>query len=236
MSHEVTLHQAQASILRELLFHPQADFSALQKSTELSSDHFNFHISRLIEVGLVEKISRGQYRLTAHGKEYANRLDTDTNTVERQPKTAVIIAIERIRDGRTEYVFQERLKNPYYGFWGFPSGKMRWGETIVQAAEREALEETGLTADFRIASVYHEHAFEAESGELLEDKIFFVALGSNSQGELVEAFEGGRNAWLDKDAVMRKQKKYVSVEKELDVLTSQQWLHEDSVTYSKQEF
>lgn len=236
MSHEVHIHPAQSSILRELLFHPQAGYTALQTPTTLSSDHFNFHIARLIELGLVQRVSRGQYRLTIRGKEYANRLDTDNNTVERQPKVAVILAIRRQHHGINEYVFQERLKNPYFGFWGLPSGKIRWGETIVQAAARETLEETGLTADFKIVSVYHEHTLQAENDRLLEDKIFFVALGANPRGTLVESFEGGRNQWLSYDKVTKKDKTYASLKKELDILRDPTWLHEDTVTYSETEF
>lgn len=75
MGLEVNIHDAQTKILRELLFHPKAGFSELQKPTGLSSDHFNFHISRLVELGLVEKVSRGHYKLTPRGKEYSNRLN-----------------------------------------------------------------------------------------------------------------------------------------------------------------
>jgi hypothetical protein len=49
MSLDINIHSAQTSILRELLFHPQANYAALQKPTGLPSDHFNFHISRLVE-------------------------------------------------------------------------------------------------------------------------------------------------------------------------------------------
>ena len=75
MSLEVKIHDAQMVILRELLFHPSAGFAELQKNTHLTSDHFNFHINRLVELGLVEKIARGHYSLSSKGKEYANRLD-----------------------------------------------------------------------------------------------------------------------------------------------------------------
>src|SRR5690242_16238231 len=101
MSLEVSIHEAQTSILRELLFLPAAGFAELQKPTGLTSDHFTFHINRLVELGLVERVERGRYRLTSKGKEYANRLDTDNNTVERQPKAAVMLTIERARDGQT---------------------------------------------------------------------------------------------------------------------------------------
>ncbi len=126
MSLEVKVHDAQMVILRELLFHPSVSFAKLQKITGMSSDHFNFHLQKLVELKLVEKVSRGTYSLSPRGKEYANKLDTDSNTVERQPKTAVILAVERLKkDGTKEYLFQERLKQPYFGFWGFATGKVR---------------------------------------------------------------------------------------------------------------
>jgi len=237
MSLEVNIHAAQTSILRELLFHPQAGYGTLQKPTGLTSDHFNFHMSRLVELGLVEKVARGQYRLTPRGKEYANRLDTDNNTVERQPKVAVILAIQRVgAGGRTEFLFQERRKNPYFGFWGLPSGKIRWGETIAEAAAREALEETGLSADFRVAGVYHELTKQTETGELLEDKVFFVVNGVGPDGRLLADFEGGHNEWLTAKQAMAKDKKYETLSVELDVLTAPNWLTERTVSYNKQEF
>lgn len=218
MSLEVQIHEAQTSILRELLFLPAAGFAELQKPTGLSSDHFTFHINRLVELGLVERVQRGKYRLTPSGKEYANRLDTDNNTVERQPKSAVLLAIERERDGRTEYLFQERLKQPYYGYWGLPSGKIRWGETILETATRELMEETGLSADREICGVYHELVFKKETGEQLEDKIFFVVKCTNTRGRLTERFEGGRNAWMTAEEARSKSKIFNSFEEELAIL------------------
>jgi 8-oxo-dGTP diphosphatase len=236
MSHEVNIHAAQTNILRELLFHPHATFAQLQKPTGLSSDHFNFHISRLTELGLVEKLNRGQYALTPKGKEYANRLDTDNNTVERQPKIAVILAVERSVDGQRQILFQERLKNPYFGFWGLPTGKMRWGETFDETAARELMEETGLTADWGAAGVYHEHVKQAESGELLEDKVFFVMHGKNPTGELLVDFEGGHNEWLTREGALAKPKRFDSFATELDILDNHEWLVERLVTYDKQNF
>lgn len=236
MSTEVNIHAAQTSILRELLFRPQAEYAELQKPTGLTSDHFNFHISRLVELGLVEKLSRGTYKLTSKGKEYANRLDTDNNTIERQPKVAVIMALERQVDGKTEYLFQERLKNPYFGFWGLPSGKMRWGETIVETATRESLEETGLQATFHVAGVYHEHVKQAESGEILEDKMFFVVRGTHPHGELTADFEGGHNEWMTFDEASKKIKKFDSFAHEIEILSSKSWLSERTAVYSKSVF
>ena len=236
MSLEVKIHDAQTKILRELLFHPDAGYSVLQKPTGLTSDHFNFHIARLVELGLVEKIVRGTYRLTSRGKEYANRLDTDNNTIERQPKSAVIIGLTREHDNQVEYLFQERRKNPYYGFWGLPSGKIRWGETIVEAAAREALEETGMHADFAVKSVYHEQVIEQESRLVIEDKIFFIVHGENVHGKLITDFEGGHNEWRTLEDILNEDKKYATVAQEVELLSAKDWLFEQTITYSKQEF
>lgn len=236
MSHEVKLHTVQTSILRSLLFQPTATYAELQQLTDLSSDHFNFHIARLVELGLVEKVKRGTYRLSVTGKEYANRLDTDNNTVERQPKTAIIFGLTRENNGQVEYLFQERRKNPYFGFWGLPSGKIRWGETITETASRESLEETGLDADFTIASVYHEAVRDSKTNEIIEDKIFFLVRGSNVRGELLADFEGGHNEWRTVESVLAEDKKYATLQTEIDLLTTNTWFNEQTVTYSDEEF
>lgn len=236
MSHEANVHNVQTHILRELLFVPQASFATLQKPTNLDGDHFKFHLQRLVDIGYIEKLSRGQYALTAKGKEYANKLDTDRNTIERQPKSAVILVIEKKIDGKQHLLVQERLKHPYYGFWGFPGGKIRWGETILTAGKRELFEETKLTAELVYRGVYHEHVVEKETGELLEDKIFHVLYGKDPGGEMSEGFDGGRNNWLTQAQIDTKDKKYDSFETEKQVGLGKQSFVELTQYYSKNQF
>ena len=57
------------------------------------------------------------------------------------PRVAVGAVV--IRDGRVLLV--RRGKAPARGLWAIPGGSVRLGETLQQAAEREILEETGLT-------------------------------------------------------------------------------------------
>jgi ADP-ribose pyrophosphatase YjhB (NUDIX family)/predicted transcriptional regulator len=197
MSLEVKIHEAQVAILRELLFHPSAGYAEMQKPTGLTSDHFNFHISRLVELGFVEKKQRGEYTLTHKGKEYANKLDTDSNTIERQPKVSVLIVGWRDREGtkEREFIMQQRLKNPYYGYWGWLGGKIRWGETVTEAAARELKEETGLEADLEYKGLYHKMDYNQQTREMLEDKFFFLVRATNFRGDLIVNYEGGKNAW-----------------------------------------
>jgi ADP-ribose pyrophosphatase YjhB (NUDIX family) len=174
--------------------------------------------------------------LTPRGKEYANKLDTDNHTVERQPKTAVILVIERKHNGNREFLFQERLKQPYYGFWGCPTGKIRWGETITQTAERELMEETGLSANCELSGVYHELVYQEETGEQLEDKIFFVVHCTKASGDLVERFEGGYNRWMTREEALSQPKIFTSFDIEIDIVTSDETFIERRVQYTKDLF
>ena len=195
MTIDKQLHKAHVAILHVLLFQPDARFADLQKASKLSSDHFNFYLKQLIDEEFVAKNERGAYHLTPKGKEFANRFDTDARQVERQPKIAVCLMIRK--DGKQ--LVQQRLKQPYYGYWGRPTGKIRWGETILEAAARELMEETGLTADLSYESLYHKQDFNKETGEMLEDKIFVIIGCANPTGELITEFEGGRNAWMTQE-------------------------------------
>lgn len=233
MSHEASIHTIQTAILRELLFIPTARFRDLQKVTSLESDQVKFHIARLVELGYVVKTEAGDYRLTPLGKEYANKIDTDQNTIERQPKSAVILVIEK-EDGTL--LVQERLKHPYYGFWGFAGGKIRWGETIIEAAERELKEETNLSATMLYRGVYHELTRSKETGEILEDKILHIVYGSKPTGEMKEVFEGGKNAWLSEDEIHAKDKVYKSMAIEIAVGKGEQSFIEAEQIYDEDEF
>lgn len=213
MSFETSVHPMQTLILRELLFVPSARYSDLQKASGLDSDYFKFHIKKLVEVGYVERVDR-LYQLTTNGKEYANKIDTDAGVLERQPKSAVILVIEREAGNAKEYLVQERLKHPYFGFWGFPSGKIRWGESIVDTAMRELTEETGLEGNFIHSGVYHERDIRPGTKEVIEDKIFHIMFCNDAHGTLLANFEGGRNAWRTLDDVRREMHRYKSFDQE----------------------
>lgn len=238
MSHEADIHAAQVLILRELLFRKEAGFTELQKPTKLTSDNFSFHIKRLVELGYVTKVSSGTYKLSPKGKEYANKLDTDNNTIERQPKIAVLLVAERPgkKADEPEFLVQQRLKHPYYGFWGSPTGKIRWGETVIEAAARELMEETGLTANLRYCGIYHEHAFNAESKELLEDKIFLVVHCTDTKGELIKEFEGGANAWMTLAEGLKLEHTFPHFEAEFSHPKNNTPLVEEQIEYTEEHF
>ena len=198
MGTEIKLHPIQEEILLTLLFKPKLKFSNLNRY-KISTDQFNFHLKRLLVLDLVEK-SEKSYVLTEKGKEFANRFDTENKNFEKQAKIGVLICCTDHEHGKTRYLVQQRLKEPYFGFHGFITGKVRLGEMILETAKRELKEETGYSASFKLVGVKHKMDY-SEDERLLEDKFFFVIKASNLKGKLIEKFEGGKNIWLSESEI-----------------------------------
>ena len=207
MSYESEVHLAQMVILKHLLFVDELSFANLRKATGLESDAFNFHIKQLICNGYVIKRSPGRYSLTKNGKTYANRMDTDNNIIEKQPKLSVVIIVKN-KEGK--HLFQQRLKQPYFNYWGHPTGKIRWGETVIETAERELLEETGLTANFEVVGIFHKLDYDSSTKNLFEDKYFYMVLGKNPSGDLRDC-EGCHNEWLTADEFLQNEKRFGNI-------------------------
>ncbi len=56
-----------------------------------------------------------------------------------------VVGVGAIVIHRGAVLLVQRGKPPHQGEWAIPGGRLRWGETLKQGAEREILEETGIT-------------------------------------------------------------------------------------------
>lgn len=206
MSYDPNGHATQMAMLKLLLLSPSAGFAQLQKAAGVTSDFANFHLKQLINTGYAHKDKDGKYKLTPSGKEYANRMDTAEKVLEKQAKLGAWIIVD---DGKGRFIAQQRLKQPFFGYWGRITGKIRWGETVLEAAERELMEETGLKADLKFKGIYHKLDYRKD-GSFLEDKYFYIVHATNPSGELTKEFEGGENHWLTNHELAAKDKVFES--------------------------
>ena len=158
--------------------------------------------------------------------------------IERQPKVAVLLVVERYnpKTHMAEYLLQKRLKHPYFGFWGAPTGTVRWGETLLDAAARELKEETGLTGVFEYRGIYHERVRRQATGEIIEDKLFQLMFCDRFSGELQVEFDGGYNTWHTLEYMALEPKKYKGFETEIAACLDSVPLTERMYDYGDGEF
>jgi ADP-ribose pyrophosphatase YjhB (NUDIX family) len=215
MAIEVALHKIQRDILCKLVFTPGARFSDL-KGTKVQSDQFSFHINQLVQHGLISKMD-SRYCLTNKGKEFGNRFNTAKKQIEAQGRLFVSVIGRRMRNNKTEYLVQKRLKEPYFGCFGFVAGKIAKGEIAEDAARRELFEESGLTGRLTLQVIEHKIDYDKKK-ELLDDKHFYVFVADDVEGDLIVNFKGGKNIWMTKQKLFTSKKLFDDIKQLIDIV------------------
>lgn len=196
------LNEIQMQIIKELTFKPSSKFSDI-KPYKVTSDKFSYHLRTLQDLGLIIKSESGEYSLTIEGKKFATTIDTETKTVEKLPKNSVLLIVRK----DDKLVIQRRMKEPYFGFMGFITGKIKFGETLLEAANRELEEECKIQANFKYQYTFHELTYQKSDNLLLEDKYFYCMVGDYVSGELANT-EGAENVWMSADDFRKTEPKY----------------------------
>lgn len=216
------LHKAQVSILSTLRHGTTIRYSGLMRPTGLESDVFKFHIRKLVRQGYVVKLSAGEYALTAKGKEFANNLDEVKRVPQRQPKHSLLLVVRKPDVSGDLYLFQRRLRQPHWGYWGFISGPVQWGVDAEATARRELKKQTGLTANFQTTSFYRQRDYDPKSGDLLEDKLFYIMQADNVSGELASTYPHGRSEWMTLAQLEQRDKHFESTSTVIGMLKRNQ--------------
>jgi len=156
--------------------------------------------------------------------------------LEKQPKASVLIVCIKKQNNITKYLTQQRLKQPFYGYRGFVTGKIRWGEKLLETATRELKEETALDGKLEFTGIEHKMDY-SPTGEVLEDKYFFIIKATKTKGKLIENFEDGRNSWLTEKEILTNFKVFEDVPKILKSIKSGRFFFlEDKYRYTKKEY
>ena len=210
------LHSVQLKILEQMLFARALKYTDMKPEKDMENNVFQYHLDQLIELGHLAKTDH-LYTLTNSGKEYANRIDTEKTEFAMQAKLSAWICASRINKNKVQYLIYTRLKHPFYGCQGFTTGKIRFGETVIEAAKRELMEETSLIGKPKLVVIKHFRVFDnnkknlqiyAEGGNLqgvrqpaetlLEDKFMFLCLVKDPKGKIISNKEG-LHEWVNED-------------------------------------
>ncbi|CAN7274612.1 NUDIX domain-containing protein [Devosia sp. LjRoot16] len=107
----------------------------------------------------------------------------------RQPPNAASVALI----DRDKVLLIQRARKPYFGMWSLPGGRLEAGETPEQAAEREILEEVGL-------SVWRLHPIKRM---LLGEGRFVLQVYATEafEGEIVASDEVSAWRWVRLDEI-----------------------------------
>lgn len=109
--------------------------------------------------------------------------------------------IWRSNGGKREYLLVLNKKGNAMGHWGFPKGHVEAGESEIETAKREILEETGLEVDsfddgFRFVTRY------SPAKDVEKDVIYFLTEVSDGCIHIQQS-EIAQFRWLDFDAARK---------------------------------
>lgn len=158
---------------------------------EIENDLFNYHLQKLVKDGFLERKDR-KYFLSQKGKSLVTNIDEISKHLATNYKVSVYMCALQ----GNKILLHKRLKHPQYGYVGFPSGKIKFGDEALSTAKREFKEETNLDADFKIIGNLRQIRKDKE-GNVIEDGVFYICLATNISGELTTKFLEGENFWHD---------------------------------------
>ena len=125
--------------------------------------------------------------------------DADSPEATRWPQPGVSAAV--FRGARVLLV--RRAKPPFQDAWTLPGGHILPGEKARTAAERELLEETGVTADIEGVHDVRDVILYREDGGLDRHYVLTVFFGRWREGEAEAASDARAVRWAELDELDR---------------------------------
>lgn len=180
------MHQTQQHILAVLKHQSPRRYRDL-KPVDMDGNTFMHHLRAVMDDGFVTRTA-SSYELTLHGKQLVDSWSMKTYSPRRQPKIMVEVAYQ---NEAGEWLLVEQTSEPFRGNIGFPCGRLHFGERLLDAAQRELQEQTGLSAEDFV--YYGAIAMETRLGDETMTHLFtHIFRAERVSGELREASHVGK--------------------------------------------
>ena len=118
-----------------------------------------------------------------------------SSIVGDRPKVGVIAVVRR----GERLLLAQRSRGTYLGQWGFPGGHVERGETVIAAAMRELMEETGVHAAPRGVRTHLDVIGREKDGAVTFHYVLLAVLADWISGEGVAADDAAAVRWLSLD-------------------------------------
>lgn len=172
-------------------------FNEIEKQLDIRSNHLSYHLTKLIEDDILEKVDE-YYILT---KEAEKMIPFFAHITGKEQGPLSIIAAAIVNNNKI--CLLKRSKRPYKGYWSVIGGKLRLHESLQDTAIREAKEESGLDCKFdKLCSVLHERVLNSNTYTVAL-VIFFCKL-TTDQINIKKEDDEGELAWFDLDNLPEK--------------------------------
>lgn len=181
------MHEIQKEILKKLANTKKARYSELKRK-DLEGNIFSYHLKTLIKENYILSKDKN-YILSAKGKHLADRVSSINFNERIQPKIVTMVILKN----NNKYLLYKRKKQPFFGYIGFPYGKIHLDERISDAALRELNEKTGLKAKLKYRG--HVHLTVHDEADLVSSMICYIFTGNQVSGELLKEFPSGECYW-----------------------------------------
>lgn len=133
------MHHLQKYILDRLRFEQSLSYSQMLPR-HIESSQFMYHLRTLLKEGLVQKESRGIYTLTHAGQAALEYLSVNRIAPVRMPKVITYTLLTH----QGQFLLLRKQKEPYRTLIEPIAGKIHFGESAEDAAQREVHEKLGL--------------------------------------------------------------------------------------------
>lgn len=192
-------------IFLKLIHTKEAKFSELwDKSVE--SNAFTYHLKKLEQDGLIEK-KGDAYSLTFKGRQESAFIEGDSGERALMPTLTVVVMVK----DNNRVLVQKRLKEPFYGYHGFISGKINFGLNVLECAARDLFEETSLNADFELKGFTMTKTFDDD--RLAFHHFFYFVVATNPRGVLKTKSHKEENFWVNIEDIDKIENKFPDFDK-----------------------